>query len=191
MRRCASGELVLHHDARLADGRRVSRLRRREIPSVIPSLDDALDVCAGRFVNVEIKADDVDRLRLVRDVGTAIRRAAKATEIVVSSFDPFVVAATSAFGRRVRRGMLIGARTPRLAIHLPVAMRRIVAGAHLQDPLVDERRVERLLAAKLFVLAWTVNDPARARAIAAMGVATIITDQPRVIVDALAISPRT
>ena len=47
---------VVHHDAQLPDGRAHRRARPRpSCPTSVPTLDEALDACAGMGVNVEIK----------------------------------------------------------------------------------------------------------------------------------------
>ena len=45
VRQCASGELVVHHDPGLADGRLIVHLGKDALPSFIPTLDEALDAC--------------------------------------------------------------------------------------------------------------------------------------------------
>jgi glycerophosphoryl diester phosphodiesterase len=151
---------------------------------MLSSLDDALDVCRGSIVNVEIKADVPRRRRLVAEVARVVGRA-RSVDVLVSSFDPFVVAASAAAAPGVRRGILVGKRTPRLAVALPYAMRAAVSCAHLEDSLHTRERVSRLERVGLELVAWTVNDEARARALVAMGVKTIITDRPAAIVAAL------
>lgn len=136
-------------------------------------------------MNVEIKADVHDRRALVRAVAAVVGRASRATEVVVSSFDPFVVAASAAAAPRVRRGMLVGRHTPRLAVALPVAMRALLFAAHVEDPLVDASRASRLARAGLRLVVWTVNDAARASELAALGAHAIITDRPGEMVRAL------
>lgn len=195
VRLCASGEAVLLHDRSLArvtngaDTRGVHAVRRDELPQLaggekIPDLASALDVCHGRVVNIEVKADVPSRLQLVRVVARELARA-RSVEVVISSFDPLVVLALAAAAPRVPRAMLVGPRTARLATALPLAMRRAISAAHLEDALVSERRVERLRRADLRVVAWTVNDPARALDVAQMGVRALITDRPGEILSAL------
>jgi glycerophosphoryl diester phosphodiesterase len=84
------------------------------------------------------------------------------------------------------RAILVGARTRRLATSLPLAMRRLVAAAHVEDVACTDARVARLARAGLRVVAWTVNDVDRAAALVRAGVAWIITDRPAEIVRALA-----
>src|SRR5262245_536844 len=57
VRRAGDGSLVVHHDAALADGRIIAVTDAADLPEHVPSLDAALDACAGMWVNVEIKND--------------------------------------------------------------------------------------------------------------------------------------
>jgi glycerophosphoryl diester phosphodiesterase len=150
----------------------------------VPDLAEALDLCHGRIVNVEVKADGPGRLALIRAVAREIRRA-RPSEIIVSSFDPAVVTAFAAFSLKAKRAILVGPRTPFLATALPMAMRKLITAAHLHDTIVSAARVERLRQAGLRVLVWTVNDAARARALAEWDVGTVITDHPIAVVSAL------
>lgn len=203
----ADGIAVVFHDTTLAratagaDSRAVHKVAFAELPTLaggerIPRLVDALDAMGERLVNVEIKADvapmsllgDVpERLRLVRAAAAVVKKAPRA-RVVFSSFDPLVVVALAAVLPRTPRAILVGTSTPRAATALPLAMRPAIVAAHLDQSLITAARVERLLRSDLRVVAWTVNDPDRAVALAALGVAWIITDAPAAIVSAL--SPR-
>jgi glycerophosphoryl diester phosphodiesterase len=200
VRLCASGETVLLHDTSLAhvtggrDVRPVHRVSRIDLPMLdsargppvrIPDLSLALDLCHQRIVNIEVKADAPRRLALVQAVARDLARA-RSVEVVLSSFDPMVVLACAALSPRVARGMLVGRRTPQLATALPLALRRGIVAAHLEDRLTTPSRIARLRRAGLGVCAWTVNDRVRARDLRRMGLTTVITDDPRGIVDALA-----
>ncbi len=204
MRLTADGVPVVFHDTTLAratggvDARCVHEVAFADLPSLragerIPRLSEALDALRERLVNVEIKADvavasrlgDVrQRLRLVRGVAAVVKRA-KNVEVVFSSFDPLMVVALAAVLPRTPRAMLVGTTTPRVATALPLAMKPVVVAAHLDETLLTRARVERLRRAGLRVVAWTVNDPARAEALVALGVEWIITDAPASIVRAI------
>ena len=92
VRRSADGRLVVHHDPHLADGRAVVATRADELPAAVPSLDTALDACAGMAVNIEIKNDpdepgfEPDRA-LADDVAAAVAARGDTDRVVVSSFD--------------------------------------------------------------------------------------------------------
>jgi glycerophosphoryl diester phosphodiesterase len=183
VRLCATGEPVLVHDPALPDGRPVHKVARSDLPESVVTLADAIDLADGRLVNVELKPDVPRRVALARAAAAVVARARRA-EVVFSSFDPFLVLATHALAPRSQRGILVGPRTPRLAVAMPLAMRTSIHAAHLHDDLVTRDRVRRLVSAGLRVLVWTVNDTARARDLALWGVEQIITDRPALIVAA-------
>ena len=58
VRICKSGELIVHHNAALADSIAIKDLDRGQLPEFIPTLAQALDACAGMWVNIEIKNDE-------------------------------------------------------------------------------------------------------------------------------------
>ena len=124
------------------------------------------------------------RMRLVRVTAAAVKKAPRA-EVIVSSFDPLVVVALAAVLPRTPRAMLVGTSTPRAATLLPLALRRAIVAAHLDQSLITASRVERLRRSGLRVAAWTVNDPERAVALVALGVEWIITDAPGAIAASL------
>ncbi|HSO35846.1 MAG TPA: glycerophosphodiester phosphodiesterase [Labilithrix sp.] len=205
VRLTADGVPVVFHDPQLprgasgAPGQPVQRVAAADLPALaggarIPRLVEALDVLRGRIVNVEIKSDvaplsilgDVpDRLRLVRATAAAVKRVG-GVEVVFSSFDPLVVASLAAIAPRLPRAILVGASTARAATALALAMKPAVVAVHLEQALCTPARVERLARAGLRLAAWTVNDPARAAALVALGVSWIITDSPGAMVAALA-----
>jgi glycerophosphoryl diester phosphodiesterase len=201
VRLCGSGDPVVLHDRTLArvtegrDARGVHQVRLEDLPRLssggekIPTLSEALDLFgADHVVNVEVKADVPSRREAVRVVANLLnQRRGSGPQIVVSSFDPAVVLGFARAAARIPRAMLIGHRTPRLSTALPRLMRRAagIEAAHLEDGIITKERVDRLRASNLRVVAWTVNDAARAIALREMGVEMIITDHPKAIVDAL------
>ena len=60
VRRTRDGVLVVHHNPDLADGRVIAHIDRAELPSHVPTLDEALDACRPAWVNVEIKNDPTE-----------------------------------------------------------------------------------------------------------------------------------
>ena len=60
VRRTADGVLVVHHNPGLDDGRVIATMQHGELPAHVPTLTDALDACAGMWVNVEIKNDPTE-----------------------------------------------------------------------------------------------------------------------------------
>ena len=192
----------MFHDATLArmttDARPLHRLAAADLPRLndgqpIPRLDEVLESMRGHIVNIELKTDvkassmlgEVPkRLRLVQAVARTVARA-NGVEVRFSSFDPLAVLALRASAPRVPRALLLDHSLPSAATALPLALRRVMMAAHLEDVLCTDARVARLGRAGLSVAAWTVNDPARARQLLDRGVSWLITDAPGRIVTAV------
>jgi len=198
------GVPVVFHDRTFArmtggrDRRELAHVDAAELPPLegglrIPTLAAALDLLAGRVVNVELKADapalaalDAGaRVALVAAIARAAHRA-RACEIVLSSFDPTVVAALSLAARGRERALLVTAQHPRRAAALVRALRAFVHAVHAEDALLSPAFVAATRARGLRVAAWTVNEPVRAAALARAGVPWIITDAPGAVARALA-----
>jgi len=183
----ADGEVVVHHDAHLPDGRALVAIARDELPSSVPLLDEVLDLCVGLLVNVEIKNDpgdpdpDASGERGVAVADRLARRAARGSvdRLLVSSFDHSLVALV-----HQRRPDLPTAALVAHTRHPDRLIERVASAGQVainpMDGLVDARLVELAHAAHLEVYVWTVDDPARIAELASFGVEGIITDVPDV-----------
>lgn len=182
VRRTADDRLVVHHDAVLPDGRVIREVRRHDLPDQVPELDDALDACAGAFVNLEIKNDpsepDFDRTEWVahRTVAVLERRNA-GPRWLISSFRYETVARCRELSTRVRTAWLVTGLDDGV-------LERVTSGGHLAvhpwvGMLTDEQ-VRRAHAAGLVVNTWTCDDPVRIRELLAWGVDGICTNVPDV-----------
>ncbi|MFP5321382.1 MAG: glycerophosphodiester phosphodiesterase [Acidimicrobiia bacterium] len=181
VRRSADGDLVVHHDAALADGRVIVRTPTAELPGSVPSLAEALDACEGLVVNVEIKNSPFDpdhdlERTLADDVVALLRDRGGRDEVLVSSFDLATV-------DRVRA--LADVPTAFLTYIDPVGADAVVLAAdrghvaiHPHEGTVDAAFVALAHGAGLAVNVWTVDDPDRIRALADAGVDGIVTNVP-------------
>jgi glycerophosphoryl diester phosphodiesterase len=187
VRRSMDGVLVVHHDAALPEGRPVALTPSTLLPPWVPTLDLALDACAGlALVNVEVKSSplepgfDAER-EIAVDVAAVV---AGRLGILVSSFDLVALDAVRAADDRVATGWL----TPP-GYDQQAAAASAAAGGHRAlipaDPAVDPALVTMAHDLGLQVLVWTVNDPARVSDLAAMGVDGVVTDRPHAAVAAL------
>jgi len=195
VQRCATGELVVCHDealSRLAGVAKVvtqtswSELRRLDVgtplgfrPARIPLLEEVLDALpAPAFVNVELKCEAVDDGGLSVAVGRLLQDRGEGERVFVSSFNPLnLIRLATAFPTR-RRGLLLDpdrAFWPQAFLSQPVVGGTAV---HPHDSQCTPERVAQWRARGLEVVAWTVDDPARARELQAMGVEWLITNRP-------------
>jgi glycerophosphoryl diester phosphodiesterase len=195
VRRSADGALVLHHDAVLADGRVVSSTRRAELPASVPTLDAALDACAGLVVNIEIKniswEPDFDpECRIADEVVALLVDRHLSDDVLVSSFHLATIDRVKATAPAVRTGFLTFVE-PGPADAVALAAARGHEAVHPHEATVDEELVGAAHEAGVAVNAWTVDDPLRIGALAAMGVDGVVTNVPDVARSVLGPSPRT
>jgi glycerophosphoryl diester phosphodiesterase len=185
------GEVVVMHDwtlARTTNGRgRVSSRTIEEIRRLdagtwfgrdwaaerVPTLREVLD--AVRLpVNVELKARGDDGLEaraldVVRDAGAHGR-------VIFSSFDPGSLVRLRRLSEAAEVAVLWSHR--RIAPALRLAGRVGATAVHIRKDATAPAEVRAALGAGLHVRAWTVNDPAESRRLAAFGVGGVFTDFP-------------
>ena len=193
VRTCVGDHVVVMHDADLArmtggsDRRAVARLSLGELARValgsgpsrerVPTLDDLLAWATGRLaLNVEAKHDVPDRLALASGIARALARHPE-VEVLLSSFDPTLLAMLAATTPRTKRAWLTheGQRLWQPAWTL-LAMRAPIHAVHLERTQASPRIVAAFQRAGKRVGVWTVNDPSEARDLAALGVDWLITD---------------
>lgn len=140
----------------------------------IPRLADVLRLLRGRaLVQVEIK-----RGAPVAPILAAVRRARAERFVHLASFSGRIVRDCTRLAPGIPRELI--AHRPRTPGGLLARMRGVGAdGLSLDHRLIDSRAfVQRLQAAGASVWCWTVNNPVRARRLAAFGVDGIISDNP-------------
>jgi glycerophosphoryl diester phosphodiesterase len=141
----------------------------------LPLLTDVLHAMpAGCGMLVELKPP----MPMFHHVARAM--IARGWRVEIQSFDPDNLRGLCEHGLG-RQGVLLvdDVRQVRQAIEMTCA------GVHLRHDLVTPDLVDALQRAGLAVGAWTVNDPADVRRLAAAGVTTIITDDPLAVAGAL------
>ena len=190
VRRTADGALVVHHDARLADGRVIAEVRMAEMPDFVPLLESALDACAGVIVNIEIKnspiepGHDPDERTAVGVAELVTNGPSPLRQVVVSSFTVATIDKIKAVEPSVRTGWLVlpGA-DQQWAIE--TAVDKGHNAVHPEYRVIDPLLVATAHDAGLALAAWTVDDPDKMRELAEWGVDTIITNEVEAAVAAL------
>lgn len=168
------GGVVVHHDPILRDGSKsaiaslsLAAVQRR---ASAPSLDEVLHVVDGRcHVYIEIKAS-----RAVAAVAPLVEKRLK--WCAVHSFDHRTVLRARALNSEIQTGILLVS----YLVDVAAAMRAARATDVWQNAeFIDSDLVKHVHDAGGRVVAWTVNDIARARDLAQLGVDAICTDVPR------------
>lgn len=150
----------------------------------VPTLDEVFEAVGDKlFLNVEIKSETILSDGVEKLIADCITRHDIGHRVLVSSFNPLAI-------RRFRRhlpdvpvGYLTADAIPRRIKLFALGMN--YDAFHPHESNITERMMDDMKARGIAVNTWTVNDPARARELAAMGVSVIITDKPDVIRDAL------
>lgn len=186
----ASGDVVVCHDVTLGrvsagrDARAIHRLSSSECRAVrlagdepLPFLRDVLAWAArrGACVNIELKMDGHRRSALVRAVAELAQAHPTPGDLLISSFNPLAVLAHRTLAPTIATAWLIAASA---AADRPWLARAGTAALHPTHTLISAGRLARWKARIGRVHAWTVNDPGRARELAALGVDCLITDNP-------------
>lgn len=193
----ADNELVLFHDDtvnRTSNGKgpvagmTLSDIRKLDAGrwfssdftgEAVPTLAEAMDYLAAKGIgaNVEVKAGPGRDA----ETGAAVARALAArwfggpAPILISSFSAESLATARQAAPQIPRGFL----TLKFTTDWSARMRELdCATYHVLDRRLTEARVRAVREAGYRVLAYTVNDPARARDLLSWGLESVITDYP-------------
>lgn len=190
VRRTADGGLAVHHDAALDDGRLVCEVAAGALPSHVPSLAEALDACADVLVNVEIKnwpadPDHDPTLAVATAVATTV--AAMGEAVLVSSFNLADVDRVHELAPSIATALLatFAPDDDVAGRFVDRAARRGHRAVHPHHRAVTPHLVALAHGAGLAVNTWTVDEPARVRELADLGVDAIVTNVPDVALAAL------
>lgn len=171
----ADGICVVHHDESVVTPKFALSIRGtfhdtlRSAASLLPRLEDVLDLIAGRAHGyVEIKSSDVES-EIARVLG------ASRAEASVHSFDHRSVLRMKRLLPALRTGILQTSRLVDCAHALHAAEANDLWQWH---ELVDSELVEQARTAGARVIAWTANTPSDWRVFKDLGVAGICTDLP-------------
>ena len=175
----ADGVVVIHHDARLANGPAIdqltlARLREHEAaPGIpIPTLLELCELVAGRatlFVEIKGAGIEAQVLEVLGQYGG---------EAAIHSFDHAMMQRTRALVSERRLGVLFDDDT-RDVVRTMMATGATDVWPHWR--LVTPALVATVHDAGGRVIPWTVNDPARAQSLAALGVDGLCGDDVRLL----------
>lgn len=183
VRRTVDGHLIVHHDA-IIDGVAISEVAYVDLPDYVPTFEEAMAACRGISVNVEIKNirhasepsydESGDFARHVLD---DLYRFEGVTSALISCFDVATCEIIRSLDPSIGVGWLL-----EWSVELSGAMDRAkdsgFTGVHPHFQRVDESAVARARELNLELNVWTVNAPGDIGAMQALGVDSIITDDP-------------
>ena len=183
VRRSVDDVLVARHDPHVPDGRMVAAVPYDELPSDTVTLVDALDLCAGRLVNIEIKSlpqdpEYRDDERVTDLVVALLADRGWADRVIVSSFGPACLARVREIAPQIPCAVLL---------YYPAdpdeVLDTVIAGGHRivhpYAPHVPDRFMEAARRRDLEVNVWTVrDDQATIDRLVDLGVDGIITGSP-------------
>lgn len=197
VQRTRDGHLVLVHDFTVGGLRVVDAdlaALRAHAPD-LPTFDELLAVVRrypGTLLNVELKSLGWRDRGLSGAVAAALRASGVADRTLVSSFSPIALARLRLRAPELRVGYLWVER-PDVPFWLrsdaPAGWLHADA-VHPEHPAVTPERVARWHRRGLLVNAWTVNPPEAVDRVRDAGADGIIADDPRALLDALAVVPR-
>ena len=178
------GELLVLHDHSFADGRRVADTSSCERPSDIIFLREALDLCAGLIVNIEIKnypsdpAFDPDEKIADRVVELLKSRGSK-DRVLISSFGIGCLDRITNADPELETAHLVLSRRPASEVILAC----VGHGHHIVHPYVSMVDAEFMTVARsheLTVNAWTGFDESEKelQALFNLGIDGVITGYP-------------
>jgi glycerophosphoryl diester phosphodiesterase len=152
----------------------------------VPTLDEALTFAAelGLSANIEMKSEHGRDYATAAAVATALRRLGdRAPPVLVSSFQLPTIAAIRALAPHVARGVLFQFVPRRWQ---ETARRLGCAAIGADHRRLWPARVAAIRDAGYPLMAYTVNDPTRARLLYAWGVTSVFSDVPDIILRASA-----
>jgi glycerophosphoryl diester phosphodiesterase len=189
VRLTADGALAVHHDASIEGLGPVAALTVPDLPAHVPLLADALAVCEGMVVNVEIKNDPRDPGHdpgetVAALTAEAIAQAKWSDRVIVSSFQGSTLRAVQV----ADSGLALGSLWPFQADAEAGLALAVAEGWRAVHPFVTSVTPELVAQAQragLAVNVWTVNALPDLARFVELGVDAVITDR---LSDALSIT---
>jgi glycerophosphoryl diester phosphodiesterase len=181
-----SGEVAKMTYAELACLDAGSHFGKKFAGTPVPTLEAVLDLVGDRCrLNIEIKSMDPYGEDASELVAALIRRRNLYEQVIVSSFNPITLIKMRHLDARIALGVLYGEE-------MPVFLRQVWAGPPIlpqaQHPvhrLVDAEYMAWAQGHRAQVNTWTVNDVDEAQRLAALGITTLITDVPDLLIEGL------
>ncbi len=189
VRLSGSGELLVFHDDDLqrlcGDPRQVQQLSWQELSTMrvkgepIPLLRDVLEEFPNALVNVEMKAHPwASAWQLASTSASVIESARALSRVLVSSFDPRLLALIQVANPNIPRALLYHSKQARPLRRAWLARGLRVAAMHPEVVMVTAAMVARAHRQGRMLNTWTVDEPDRIRELSSLGVDALICNDP-------------
>lgn len=150
----------------------------------IPTLDEVFEAVGSKLlINVEIKSEAPEDTGVEARIADAIARFGLRERVIVSSFDPLALWRFRKILPEVAIGYLHAEDIPAHVSSLMIGLAHEARHPHHTE--INARYMDWARRNDYFVNTWTVNDPARAVELRDLGVHTLITDTPDVLIATL------
>lgn len=192
VRLCQSGEMIVHHNPVLADGRQINLLNKDELPSHVCTLEEALDECNGMWVNIEIKNDasepDFDPTDNLADKMVAMLHGRGApSQWLISSFRRQTIDAVHVLWPELPTAWLTLTVDDAQAAIVATDLRASGHSAlHPNVKTLTRHVVDTMHLHGLSVNTWTIDDPVRMAELLDWGIDGLCTNKPDVALEAIA-----
>lgn len=192
VRLCKSGEMIVHHNPVLVDGRQINLLNKDELPSHVCTLEEALDACNGMWVNIEIKNDssepDFDPAEVLAGKMVAMLRGrGAANQWLISSFRRQTVDAVHVLWPELPTAWLTLTVDDAQATIVATDLRASGHSAlHPYVKTLTRHVIDTMHLHGLSVNTWTIDDPARMAELLDWGIDGLCTNKPDVALEVIA-----
>ena len=155
----------------------------------IPTLDEFLELVAEsslQVLNIELKSPKENETNIVFETINAVKEHGLFDRLLISSFDPALLAEAKRVDPKTRTGFLY---SPNSKVTFKIIHRNMLTvakeiGADALHPFslyVNKALVDAAHDAGMEINVWTVNSPKSVLRMAALGVEGLITDYPDVV----------
>ena len=192
VRLCKSGEMIVHHNPVLSDGRQINLLNKDELPSHVCTLAEALDACDGMWVNIEIKNDeaepDFDPVEMLAGKMVAMLRGRGApNQWLISSFRRETIDAVHVLWPELPTAWLTTTVEDAQAESVAADLRASGHSAlHPNVKTLTQHVINTMHLHDLSVNTWTIDDPVRMAELLEWGIDGLCTNKPDVALEVIA-----
>ena len=191
VRLCKSGEMIVHHNPVLSDGRQINLLNKDELPSHVCTLAEALDACDGMWVNIEIKNDEAEpdfdpTEKLAGKMVELLRGLGAPSQWLISSFRRETIDAVHALWPELPTAWLTTTVDDAQAESVAADLRASGHSAlHPNVRTLTQHVVNTMHLHGLSVNTWTIDDPVRMAELLEWGIDGLCTNKPDVALEVI------